>query len=308
MIELALVGTGGMMPLPNRFLTSLLLRVNGGMILTDCGEGTQISLKLLGWGFKSIDILCFTHFHADHISGLPGLLLTIGNSGRTEPLLCVGPRGLAEVLKGLLVIAPELPFPIHVREWQGQSDGLPPFDVQVGQLEIRAMEVHHRIPFYAYSFLLHRRGKFDLEKAHRYQVPMRAWSRLQKSDIVELDGVAYTSDMVLGPARQGLKVSYSTDTRPVKRLEEFVRGADLFIGEGLYGEPDKQEKTAEHMHMSYAEAAGIARAGGVKELWLTHFSPAMTDPMAFLSSATAVFPHTVVGKDRMTRTLYYEEE
>ena len=308
MIELSLVGTGGMMPLPNRFLTSLLLRINGSMILTDCGEGTQISLKLLGWGFKQIDVLCFTHYHADHISGLPGLLLTIGNSGRTEPLLCIGPRGLTQVLKGLLVIAPELPFPIHIHELNSQYESLPLRDVQVGFLEITAVEAHHRIPCYGYGFLLHRRGKFDMEMAKANQVPMKAWSRLQKTDSFELDGVTYTSDMVLGPPRKGLKVCYSTDTRPVGRLADFVQGSDLFIAEGLYGDPEKQEKAASHMHMTYAEAAGIAKTAGVKELWLTHFSPAMPNPGEFLSHAASIFPRTVIGRDRMGTTLYYEEE
>ena len=98
MIDVALLGTGGMMPMPERFLSSMLLRINGRLILVDCGEGTQVTLKMLGWGFKAIDTICFTHYHADHISGLPGMLLTIGNSGRTEPVKLIGPPGLKKVV------------------------------------------------------------------------------------------------------------------------------------------------------------------------------------------------------------------
>jgi len=116
MLDVALLGSGGMMPLPNRYLTAMLCRVNGRFLLVDCGEGTQVTMRMLGWGFKSIDVICITHFHADHISGLPGLLLTIGNAGRTDPLQMFGPPGLAVVVRNLCVIAGDLPFPVHVTE------------------------------------------------------------------------------------------------------------------------------------------------------------------------------------------------
>ena len=98
MIDVCLLGTGGMMPLPYRWLTSLLVRYNGSSLLIDCGEGTQIAMKEKGWSFKPIDVICFTHYHADHISGLPGLLLTMGNAERTEPLTMIGPKGLERVV------------------------------------------------------------------------------------------------------------------------------------------------------------------------------------------------------------------
>ena len=116
MIDVCLLGTGGMMPLPGRWLTSLLLRFNGKMYLIDCGEGTQIPLKLAGWGFKAIDAIFITHFHADHVAGLPGLLLTIGNSGKDTPLDLVGPPGLMWVAKSLLAICPALPYEVRVVE------------------------------------------------------------------------------------------------------------------------------------------------------------------------------------------------
>ena len=116
MLDVCLLGCGGMMPLPYRWLTSLMARYNGTSILIDCGEGTQIAIKEKGWSAKPIDVLCFTHYHADHVSGLPGLLLTMGNAERREPLLIIGPKGLERVVNALRVIAPELPFSIEYME------------------------------------------------------------------------------------------------------------------------------------------------------------------------------------------------
>ena len=308
MIDIALIGTGGMMPLPGRFLSSMLCRVNGSMILFDCGEGTQVSLRMLGWGFKQIDIVCFTHFHGDHISGLPGLLLTMANAERTEPLKLFGPTGLVNVVKSLCVIAQDLPFPLEFYEWEsGRSHTF----VQ-DMLVIKTIPLHHRAPCFAYSLELLRRGKFDPERAKAQNIPLKLWGVLQKmqrqnEESIVYDNKTYTSDMVLGEPRKGLKVVFCTDTRPVAALPGFAANADLFICEGLYGDPEKQEKTAAHKHMSFQEAAEIAKAAQVQELWLTHFSPAMPDPKNYLSHATAIFPNTKAGKDRMTKTLKFND-
>jgi len=304
MIDVALVGTGGMMPLPGRFLSSMLCRVNGRMILFDCGEGTQVSLRLLGWGFKQIDMICFTHYHGDHISGLPGLLLTMSNAERTEPLKLFGPTGLEFVVKSLCVIAQDLPFELEFHEWDGRSSHVYEEDM----LSIRTLPLNHRTPCFAYSVELARRGKFDPVRAKELDIPLAIWGKLQKQnegDIV-YNNITYTSDMVLGPPRKGLKLVFCTDTRPVSGLAGFAKDADLFICEGLYGDPDKQEKTAARKHMSFQEAAAVAKAADVGELWLTHFSPAMPDPYNYLENATTVFANAKVGKDRMVRTLVFD--
>ncbi len=163
MIDVCLLGTGGMMPLPNRFLTALFVRYNGRGMLIDCGEGTQITMKKRGISAKPIDVICFTHYHADHISGLPGLLLSMGNAERTEPLLMVGPKGLERVVGALRVIAPELPFEIVYRELEGEEssfalEGNPEF-------EIKAFRVNHNITCYGYTMSLKRQGKFNVEEA-----------------------------------------------------------------------------------------------------------------------------------------------
>jgi ribonuclease Z len=303
MIDIALVGTGGMMPLPGRFLSSALCRVNGSMILFDCGEGTQVSLRILGWGFKQIDIICFTHFHGDHISGLPGLLLTMANAERVEPLKLIGPSGLSSVVNSLCVIARDLPFPIEFFEW----DASPHLHSVDDILKINALPVNHRTPCFAYSVELLRRGKFDPERAKALNLPLKLWGVLQKESDVEYEGKIYTSDMVLGAPRKGLKIVFCTDTRPIAALPAFAEGADLFICEGLYGEDELKEKAAKRKHMIFSEAAELAKKAGAKELWLTHYSPSMPDPWNFIEYAAKIFPETKTGKDRMKKTLKFED-
>ena len=308
MFDICLLGTGGMMPLPGRWLTSCLIRYNGTTVLIDCGEGTQVTMRETGWSFKAIDYILFTHYHGDHISGLPGLLLTIGNCERTEPLTLVGPRGLRKIVEGLLLIAPGLPFPIEYVELtreqiQEQQE------LQLGDLFVRPCQADHGIPCVGYSVEVKRQPKFDPQRAKEAGIPLPYWRRLQNGETVtEADGTVYEPSMVLGQARKGLKLTYCTDSRPKESIVRAAQEADLFICEGMYGEPDKQDKAKEHKHMSYQEAAQMAKEAGVSELWLTHFSPAMPNPRQYLSEATAIFPNTKVGKDRMIKEFKFRED
>jgi ribonuclease Z len=292
-----------MMPLADRFLTGLLLRLEGRMMLIDCGEGMQVTMRQLGWGFKNIDVICFTHYHADHISGLPGLLLTLGNSERTEPLTLVGPKGLKEVFNGLRTICPELPYQVKIFEFE--NTGINEF--KIGVFNIKTLKVDHKVSCAAYSLDVKRIGKFNVEKAKALGIPVKLWSVIQKQGKAEFDGKVYTADMVLGEERKGIKISYCTDTRPVKALPDFVRGSELFVCEGMYGEDDKLEKAKGYKHMIFSEAAKIAKAGEVKEMWLTHFSPSMPFPNEFINNALSIFPHTIAGKDRMNKTFDFED-
>lgn len=306
MIDVCLLGTGGMMPMPNRYLTALLVRYNGKSILIDCGEGTQIALRKGGWSPKPIDVICFTHYHADHISGLPGMLLTMGNAERTEPLLLVGPKGLERVVKALRTIAPELPFEIEYHEIQGDDEEITLPDMK--EFRIKPFKVNHNILCYGYSMHLDRVGKFDVERAKANNIEMKYWSRLQKGEIIEAeDGRTITPDMVLGEQRKGLHLAYVTDTRPTDSIVENVSGADLFICEGMYGEDDKIEKAVKNKHMTFYEAAEMAKRAGVEQMWLTHYSPSLVNPKEFLPKTQKIFKNTIASKDGRTTILKFEE-
>lgn len=303
MIDVCLLGTGGMMPLPYRALTSLMIRYNGMSVLIDCGEGTQTSIRQQGWSFKPIDVICFTHYHADHISGLPGLLLTLGNAERTEPLTMIGPKRLGKVVDSLRIIAPELPFDVKYIEIQDDEESF-----TFNGLRINAFKVNHSVTCYGYSIELDRQGKFDVEKAKSLNIPLPYWGRLQRGEIIEDDGVTYTPDMVLGEARKGIKLTYCTDSRPTDSIIENAKKSDLFICEGMYGDPAEKDKAKKKKHMTYAEAAEIARRADVNELWLTHFSPSVVKPQEFKEEATGIFQNTLIPKDRWNKTLKFEED
>ncbi|MCL2487537.1 MAG: ribonuclease Z [Oscillospiraceae bacterium] len=307
MLDITLLGCGGMLPLPERGLTALLARYNGRMLLIDCGEGTQVSLRALGQGFIGIDYLLFTHVHADHISGLPGLLLSLGNYGRTEPLTVIGPPGIERVVSALRVIAPALPFSLSFMELKlkrGETAGF-----TLGEFQIAALGLDHGMPCIGYRIDIPRAGRFDPERAQALELPVRFWSVLQRGEPVEHQGRFILPEQVMGPPRRGLRVGYITDTRPmIQQAAAFMRGADLLIAEGLYGDEAFRERAYGYYHMMFADAARIAAEAGVGQLWLTHFSQALTNPAADLPVATKIFANTVVGRDRMSVVLRFDEE
>lgn len=301
MLDVCLLGSGGMMPLPYRWLTSLMTRFNGSSLLIDCGEGTQIAIKEKGWSFKPIDVICFTHYHGDHISGLPGLLLTMGNADRKEPLTLIGPKGLERVVSALRVIAPELPFPIIYKEIEGAEQTF-----ELNGYRLKAFRVNHNVLCYGYTMEIDRAGKFDVERAKEQEIPQKYWKHLQKGETIETENGILTPDMVLGPPRKGLKLTYTTDTRPTNSIRENAKDSDLFICEGMYGEKEKTAKAVEYKHMTFYEAAHLAKDAQVKEMWLTHYSPSLTRPEEYMDEVRRIFPEAKAGKDRMSRELAFE--
>ena len=302
MLDVCLLGTGGMMPLPYRWLTALMIRFNGSQLLIDCGEGTQIAMKEKGWSFKPIDVICFTHYHGDHISGLPGLLLTMGNADRTEPLTLIGPKGLERVVNSLRVIAPELPFELKFIEITEPEQSF-----ELNGYRLTAFRVRHNVICYGYTIEIDRAGKFDVQRAMEQEIPKEYWKHLQRGENLELEGRKLTPDMVLGPPRKGIKLTYCTDTRPTDSIRQHAKGSDLFICEGMYGEKEKAAKAVEYKHMTFYEAAEIAREAEVKEMWLTHYSPSLTRPEEYMDDVRTIFPRAIAGKDRMTTELDFPE-
>ena len=303
MLDVCLLGCGGMMPLPYRWLTSLMTRFNGSSLLIDCGEGTQVAIKEKGWSFKPIDVICFTHYHGDHISGLPGLLLTMGNADRTEPLTLIGPKGLERVVNALRVIAPELPFELKFMEITQPEEIF-----EINGYRLKAFRVNHNVTCYGYTLEIDRAGKFDLERAVAQNIPKQYWKHLQKGETVEENGQIYTPDMVLGAPRKGIKLTYCTDTRPTHSIREHAVGSDLFICEGMYGETEKDAKAMEYKHMTFYEAAKLAKEADVKEMWLTHYSPSLTRPEEYMEQVRAIFPNAQAGKDGKSIELAFTEE
>ncbi len=302
MLDVCLLGTAGMMPQPNRWLTAAMLRYNGSSLLIDCGEGTQIAIKEKGLTFKPIDVICFTHYHADHISGLPGLLLTMGNAERTEPLTMVGPKGLERVINALRTIAPELPFEIKFIELTEPEE-----ELELYGYHIHAFRVNHKVTCYGYSVEIKRAGRFEVERAREHEIPQKYWSVLQRGEEVVDEERHFTPDMVLGPPRKGIKITYCTDTRPTESLVKSAEKSDLLICEGMYAEKEKIAKAKQYKHMTFYEAAEVAAKAGVKEMWLTHFSPSLVRAEDYMPQVRKIFEASYLGKDGKSVELVFED-
>ena len=305
MIDLILLGCGGNMPMPNRFLSSLFINFKGRKILIDCGEGTQISMRMKNCGFKTIDLICITHLHGDHIIGLIGLLSTIGNSSRTEDLTIIGPKGITQAINAIRVLVEYLPYKLIIIE--NPTGPLSFNNEYLKELEISTLNLDHSTECLGYSLYFKRKAKFNVEKASKNNVPKILWQNLQEDKSILYNDIEYYPDMVLGDDRKGIKLSFITDTRPIDSIPEFIKSSDLFICESMYGDDMDLSKAIKNKHMTFRESATLAKLGNVKKLLLTHFSPSLENPSIYLENATSVFENTIIGQDRLELNLNFED-
>lgn len=300
MIDICLLGTYGMMPMPGRWLSCMLVRCGAALTLFDCGEGTQVPWKSLGWGFRQLGAICLTHMHADHVAGLPGVLFMVAHAERTEPLDIYGPPGTAYVVEGLRRVATDLPFPIHIHELKsGERFELP------GGLHGSCSAASHGVPCLAYRVELERKPPFLPERAQALGLPVQLWSLLQHGETVQHNGQTVSPEQVLGPARRGISLALITDTRPTTALSQFARDVDLLVCESTYDDPADLPLARARAHMLAEEAAALAQAAGAHALILTHFSPKIADVSIAERTARRIFANTRSGRDGMVVTLEY---
>ena len=296
-IEVFILGTGGMMPLPGRGLTSVLVRREGELFLFDCGEATQIAFRRLGLRWKKISHIFISHTHADHVTGLPGMLSLSAQVERSEPLHVYGPpRVRAYIEQSLRILDIYIDYEIVIHETF--DSGLL---VAGDGYEIHACRLRHSKPCLGYTLVEgDRAGEFHPERAAELGVPRGPlWGRLQGGAAVTLDdGRVVESAQVMGAARAGRKFAFITDTAMVDGLDRFVADADLMICEGMFAQ-DLRESAHDKKHLTARQAGALARVGGVRRMGLIHYSPRYTerDLKQLLREAREEFPGSFLTRD-----------
>ncbi|MCL2036063.1 MAG: ribonuclease Z [Oscillospiraceae bacterium] len=305
MLDVCLPGTGGMIPLPNRWLTCCWIEYQGAAVLIDCGEGTQIAIKKAGLKPSRLELLLITHFHADHVAGLTGMLLTLANSARgaDQPLTIAGPPGIGRIVSALTIIAPRLPFPIEIIELSWERGGMPQ-KIEKAGLTVTALPLRHGMLCLGYRTELFRKPIFSPQKAAALDIPVKMYKVLHAGETVTLeDGLTIRPEQVLDGLRKPISVCYFTDTRPFDTMADFAYNTDLLISEGMYYDEQMRGKIEEKNHMLFTDSARIAAKSGAKRLWLTHYSPALERPHDGIRVAQKIFPDTVTAHDGIAITL-----
>lgn len=308
MIDITLLGTSSFFPIPARALTAAYLSCGGHAILFDCGEGTQVAIKKYGLSLMNVDIIALTHYHGDHIFGLPGLLQTLMSTERTKPIYITGPKGLNEILEPILKLVGSTHYEINALEIP--QDGLRLSDVIKGwffEAKLSAFKTEHRVVSQGYCFTLGRAGKFLPDNALALGVPVNQWKILQKGQSVQVGDNIIFPEQVLSAPRKGLKFIFTGDTIFCDSIIAAAQNANLMICDSTYGKNEQAELATDHGHMNFAQAAQIAKSANVKQLWLSHYSQRILFPQQFLGNATAIFENTICGKDGMSATLKFEE-
>ena len=302
MINVCLLGTSGMMPLPNRYLTSLYVQCNGIGLLIDCGEGTQIALAKNEISPHDIDYIFLTHCHGDHTLGIPGLLYKMAACEKKTPLSIYCPDSTTvKCVKSLLETVWNLPFEFHVKEIKNEDA------ILAGDLEVSPFNVEHGIKCLGYSIKLNRLPEFSVDKAKDNNIPVKFWNRLQHGVIIDEDGFYFTPEMVRNKPRKGIKITYCTDSRPCENIVKNALDSDLFVCEAMYGDDEKREDAIDKKHMLMSEAATLAKEANVKELWTTHYSPSFKHPENYIDEIRKIFPFSNISLDGMKKELKYDD-
>lgn len=303
MVDICVLGTAATMPGKERALSAAYLSCGGRAVLFDCGEGTQTQMKRCGTSPMKTDLIALTHYHGDHIFGLPGLLQTMSCAERTEPLYIAGPAGLDEILKPIIQLAGKQQYeiiPIEIPEEGILLSTLNPAWNE--RAKISAFETCHRVKSQGYRFELSRAGRFMPEKAEALGIPKRLWGKLQKGESAE----GFTPENVLGEERKGLSLVFSGDTAVCESYLRAAENADLLIADATYGDDADEGEAEKYGHCTYRQAAELAAKADVQQLILTHFSQKMKEPESFLKNASA-FKNTVCAHDGMTIKLVFKE-
>ena len=309
MIDVTLLGTSALIPLPERALTAALLTCGGRSILFDCGEGTQTAARRAGVSLMKADMIALTHYHGDHIFGLPGLMQTMSSLGRADALTITGPEGLEDALSPILAMTGWISYEVRLLTLPGEGLSLRRLNRHWPELaRLEAFGTFHRVPSQGYRFTLGRMGAFRPERARVLGVPTAQWRLLQAGQSVRVGDATVAPEMVLREPRKGLKFVFSGDTAPCDSLVRAAEGADLLICEATYGEDGQAALAARHGHMNFAQAAAVGAKAHVRRLWLTHYSQMIENPLDCLPNAAAIFPDARCGEDGMRVTLRFEQD
>lgn len=304
MLSVTFLGTGAACPTVERNVTALAVHREGEMLLFDCGEGTQRQMMRYGVGFSFRDIF-ISHYHADHILGIIGLIRTLGLQDRKDPIVLYGPRGAKRILGGLIGVGVERnKFPVEIQE-------VAPGDrLKRGEYDLAVFPTDHRPDTVGYALVEHDRlGRFDPDRARALGIPEGPlWGKIHRGRPVTLeDGRTIDPGVLVGPARPGRTLVYAGDTRPCQAVADAAAGADLLIHEATFGE-DEAARAVETGHSTAREAGLIARAAGVRRLLLTHISARYSrEAPELLADARAVFAEAEIARDGLTVDVPYQE-
>jgi ribonuclease Z len=304
-LEIFFLGTSGGMPTVERSGPAIAIRKNNKIILFDCGEGTQVQMQKIPLSISKIHTIIISHLHGDHISGLPGVLMTLGLFNREKPLLIIGPKGTRNFLTCLSETAKlGIVYPIKIIELEKEVE-----ELKFREYNIKAIKAIHS-EFNAYSYIFEektRSGKFYPNRALERGVPEgELWGRLQKGETVILDGSIITPKEVMGPPRRGRKIIYTGDSRPNQKLEAYSKNVDLLIHESTFSEEHK-DKALDYGHSTASEAANFASKVMAKKLVLFHISPRYSDSYEMLKTAKIIFKNTIIAKDLLRIVVPYSD-